>query len=64
MNDPYHGFTAEEKTRLIAAAPALLCALNSVLCSCEEMELDDIGALEEARDAIALYEGKPYVPSC
>ncbi len=62
-NDPLHGFTAEEKVRLIAAAPALLDACNSIMCACEDMELDDIGALEDVRAAIELYEGVPYIPS-
>lgn len=63
MNDPYAHFTSEEKARLIAAAPALLNACNAIMCACEDMELDDIGALDEVRAAIEEYEGKPYVAS-
>jgi hypothetical protein len=44
--------------RLIAAAPNLLWACESILCTCEDMELDDIGAIREVRSAISLATGK------
>lgn len=37
---------------LIAAAPHLLGACYSILTTLEEMELGDIGALDDVRDAI------------
>ena len=39
--------------RLAAAAPHLLGACYSILTTLEEMELGDIGALDDVRDAIA-----------
>ena len=38
--------------RLAAAAPHLLGACYSILTTLEEMELGDIGALDDVRDAI------------
>jgi hypothetical protein len=38
--------------RLIAAAPYLLGACESILATLEDMELNDIGALQDVRDAI------------
>ena len=38
---------------LVAAAPHLLGACYSILTTLEEMELGDIGALDDVRDAIA-----------
>jgi len=38
--------------RLIAAAPYLLGACESILVTLEDMELNDIGALQDVRDAI------------
>jgi hypothetical protein len=39
--------------RLAAAAPHLLGACYAILTTLEEMELGDIGALDDVRDAIA-----------
>ena len=50
--------TAKETKHLIEAAPELLNACYSILGACEDMELDDIGALDDVREAIALAEGK------
>jgi hypothetical protein len=38
--------------QLIAAAPFLLEACQSILTTLEELELNDIGALQDVRDAI------------
>jgi len=45
---------ARQKTnrQLISAAPYLLGACQSILATLEELELDDIGALQDVRDAI------------
>jgi hypothetical protein len=40
------------KEKLIAAAPFLLEACQSILTTLEELELDDIGALQDVRNAI------------
>lgn len=46
--------TSQQKIgkRLIAAAPYLLGACESILATLEDMELNDIGALQDVRDAI------------
>ena len=62
MKDPYAAFTPTEKALLIAAAPALLGACHSILTTCEDLELEDIGALDDVREAIALAEGTPFKP--
>jgi hypothetical protein len=45
--------------RLAAAAPSLLNASWSILLTCEEMELGDIEALNDVRDAIKRATGRP-----
>lgn len=52
------GYTSQEAVLLVKAAPELLDACYSILGACEDMELDDIGALDDVRYAIALAEGK------
>jgi phenylalanine-4-hydroxylase len=42
----------QKNTKLIAAAPFLLEACQSILTTLEELELDDIGALQDVREAI------------
>jgi superoxide dismutase len=44
--------------RLVAAAPDLLGACWSILVTCEDMELDDIGALKDVRRALSRATGK------
>jgi hypothetical protein len=44
--------------RLAASALDLLNACWSILLACEEMKLDDIGALRDVRRAISRAEGK------
>jgi hypothetical protein len=64
------GMTAKNKSRhkptsqkiskrLAAAAPHLLGACYSILNTLEEMDLGDIGALDDVRDAIHRANGNP-----
>jgi hypothetical protein len=44
--------------KLLEAAPHLLAACYSILNTLEEMELGDIGALDDVREAISIATGK------
>lgn len=54
--------TKAKQKQIEAAALNLYEACNSILQTCEEMELGDIGALDDVRDALRVAgdEIKPY----